>query len=337
MTFFNKKEEVMKIELTPYGRYLLSIGKLKPHHYKFFDDNVVYDSKCMGVNSEERNDVHKRITEETPILKCNPNMTGVESSIRKLESTDASMNSVSMPMRDDMLHSNPNQLGTNDYKSNNNSHFKVDLFKGSLKHELAKRYYSSRKFGGADVPIPQIPIKFFVSASILSETQEAGANIADNSFVSEPFDDFTYFEFSVNNPIIRIKEINGFDEMDNFIVSAFKVRTEGDEEIYERSTIPARENLIKNGILMDPPDTNFLSDIQTEVEDDTFDLSYFFDLVFDKEIPEEDICATIGDLEVRNIYLDEKINCPDDLDEEFDSAVDIYGSRVRPEDLEDCD
>ena len=40
MTFFNKKEEVFQIELTPYGRYLLSIGKLMPHHYKFFDDDV---------------------------------------------------------------------------------------------------------------------------------------------------------------------------------------------------------------------------------------------------------------------------------------------------------
>ena len=38
MSFFNKKEEVYHIELTPYGRYLLSIGKLKPHHYRFFDD-----------------------------------------------------------------------------------------------------------------------------------------------------------------------------------------------------------------------------------------------------------------------------------------------------------
>lgn len=30
MAFFNKKTDVMDIELTPYGRYLLSIGRLKP-------------------------------------------------------------------------------------------------------------------------------------------------------------------------------------------------------------------------------------------------------------------------------------------------------------------
>jgi len=38
MTFFNKKTEVMQIEMTPYGRYLYSIGKLKPHSYEFVDE-----------------------------------------------------------------------------------------------------------------------------------------------------------------------------------------------------------------------------------------------------------------------------------------------------------
>ena len=30
MTFFNKKEEVLDFQLTEYGKYLLSIGHLKP-------------------------------------------------------------------------------------------------------------------------------------------------------------------------------------------------------------------------------------------------------------------------------------------------------------------
>ena len=42
MTFFNKKTEVMQIEMTPYGRYLYSIGKLMPHSYEFVDDDILY-------------------------------------------------------------------------------------------------------------------------------------------------------------------------------------------------------------------------------------------------------------------------------------------------------
>jgi hypothetical protein len=43
MTFFNNKTDVMNIDLTPYGRYLLSIGKLKPKFYDFVDDDILYD------------------------------------------------------------------------------------------------------------------------------------------------------------------------------------------------------------------------------------------------------------------------------------------------------
>jgi hypothetical protein len=41
--FLNKKEQVYDLQLTSYGKYLLSIGKFKPVHYAFFDDNVLYD------------------------------------------------------------------------------------------------------------------------------------------------------------------------------------------------------------------------------------------------------------------------------------------------------
>ena len=52
MTFFNKKEDVFHIELTPHGRYLMSIGKLKPHHYKFFDDDFLGNNNILTENEQ---------------------------------------------------------------------------------------------------------------------------------------------------------------------------------------------------------------------------------------------------------------------------------------------
>ena len=49
----NKKEEVLDIELTPYGKYLLARGKMKPVYYAFFDDNVMYDSEYGGVQEDQ--------------------------------------------------------------------------------------------------------------------------------------------------------------------------------------------------------------------------------------------------------------------------------------------
>ena len=60
MTFFNKKEEVLDIQLTQYGKNRLSLGKLKPVYYEFYDDDILYDSEYAGF-SEEQNDTNSRI------------------------------------------------------------------------------------------------------------------------------------------------------------------------------------------------------------------------------------------------------------------------------------
>jgi hypothetical protein len=64
------------------------------------------------------------------------------------------------------------------------------------------------------------------------------------------------------------------------------------------------------------------------------DVSYYFEILTDKDIAESDYCATIGDLKIKNIYLDNEIICPD---QQQQTNINIYASRVRPEDLEDCD
>ena len=66
-TYFNKKEEVINLELTQYGKYLLSKGKLKPVYYSFYDDDVLYDGAHGGV-TENQNDIVTRI-KDTPNLK----------------------------------------------------------------------------------------------------------------------------------------------------------------------------------------------------------------------------------------------------------------------------
>ncbi len=116
MTFFDKKEEVMKVELTPLGRYKLSIGKLNPHHYRFFDSNVVYDSNANG-HSEEQNDADVRIRENTPLLKQNPNITGVETSINinETKNLEVAIHNVRENTRDDHVNHLIYPIGTVEY------------------------------------------------------------------------------------------------------------------------------------------------------------------------------------------------------------------------------
>ena len=55
MTFFNKKEEVIEVKLTPYGKRKLSKGQFNPHSYSFFDDDIIYDS-TFGASSGSAHD-----------------------------------------------------------------------------------------------------------------------------------------------------------------------------------------------------------------------------------------------------------------------------------------
>jgi len=83
MEFFNKKQDVLDIELTGYGKQLLSRGLFKPTYYAFSDDGVIYDSRWVsGSNADaEQSDIEQRIQEETPRLKVQARKVGAERTI----------------------------------------------------------------------------------------------------------------------------------------------------------------------------------------------------------------------------------------------------------------
>ena len=83
MTFFDKKEDVIQIELTQYGKHLLSKGKLRPAYYAFFDDNILYDLRYGDETGEAQNDSEDRIQDETPQTSVQHVYTGIETEFKK--------------------------------------------------------------------------------------------------------------------------------------------------------------------------------------------------------------------------------------------------------------
>lgn len=69
MSFFDSKQEVLKIELTPYGKKKLAQGTFKPKYYSFHDDDILYDAEYAGVTNETNISSSTRILENTPYLK----------------------------------------------------------------------------------------------------------------------------------------------------------------------------------------------------------------------------------------------------------------------------
>jgi len=63
--FFNQKEEVIAIELTPYGKERFAVGSFAPKHYAFYDEAILYDGAYANL-SETQNQIVERVKGSTP-------------------------------------------------------------------------------------------------------------------------------------------------------------------------------------------------------------------------------------------------------------------------------
>jgi len=86
-TFFNQKEEVLNIELTPYGKQKFAAGHFKPQYYAFYDTDILYDGEYGNI-SESQNEIVTRIKNETPRVKPLTRFTGSSQGVVSLQTAD---------------------------------------------------------------------------------------------------------------------------------------------------------------------------------------------------------------------------------------------------------
>ena len=85
MTFFNKKEDVLEVELTQYGKQLLSKGDFEPYYYAFYDDDIIYDNQFAGMVNEtgsNQKDIEDRI-KDVPRTRTQHAYSGIETQVQK--------------------------------------------------------------------------------------------------------------------------------------------------------------------------------------------------------------------------------------------------------------
>ncbi len=326
MSFFNKKEEVYHIELTPYGKYLLSIGKLKPHHYKFFDDEVLYDSNFASFQ-ENQNDAHKRILEETPKIKTNANLKGVLTSFNKMNGAPEvtigpSLKKHRHELNGDAINNLCYPIGSFKNSEQSTPSIQVDFFNGEISSSTKTLDYGS----GSSVNIPQINVDVEYTYVVKNAEDVAKQNQVDYEGIyhSEEING-KVIEMVPKIPLIRIKSEGTFDEIKNYDLEVYKVVSGS----HHKLKFAPKFDPIQNEILVETNEvTNFSS---TQYDPETVD--YFFEIASDYEIPNKVLCETVGELEIRNIYLDKKIDCDD---EDGITSLSPYSSRVSVDDLKDC-
>jgi hypothetical protein len=313
MTFFNKKEDVLKIELTPHGRRLLSQGKLKPEYYSFLDDDVLYDI-TQGGGTENNSQTKNRILSETPYMKPQTNYKGVESSLSNEDNKSEQVTYLQQ------------KIGTNNTAEVRAAGWNATALLGEINTTSLTLTGSTT----ATQPIPQLEmtLEYTMSVGNQNKLEISNSGLLFNTelptFVKP---DGSFVDIIEEQILLNIFERNGFFHKDSYEVEVYLY--ESDEiEIDRKLKFYQQDRQIQNNMLIEEPDIS--ADVPEDLTTDY--VEYYMDIFVDKEISEEDICLGVTRLKAKDIFLDLEIECPD-----FENIdVNIYGSRVRPEDLEDC-
>ena len=301
MTFFDRKEEVLDIQLTPYGRYLLSLGEWNQSFYAFFDDDITYDSE-YGNNPEDQNDVEVRIKENTPRLhnqvvfrdvadKAKLTLHHEKILLQDFYEREYSLNSV---------------LGIADYYSNNSPAWDIDLLKG--KQSDSQLTYSG---SGPVFNIPQINVDNVRYTKIVGDL---GPNVGPDPTFDESLRDIiefadTYIEIREDFILLEINEENSTFQKDNFEIELFEVldaKTEDRAGNITENLRPLRFNTMPFG---------------KEAEH----VDYYFNIDVDEEIDEAILCRYKEVDSTKGLFIQGSFDCENGRAR---SSVDQYATNV---------
>ena len=181
MEFFDKKEEVIDLQLTQYGKYLLSLGKLKPVYYAFYDDGVVYDSEYAGF-TEDQNAAEGRIQNDTPNTKVIHNFHSIDDDLSRAVETK---NSGDEALAQLMLQQTPdksqvliNPLANSDLGTDKAPAWSVQLLSGKiLTGSTTSTLTLSSSNTVLNIPQVEVEIEYDVMPKLIdSSTGEQGSN-----------------------------------------------------------------------------------------------------------------------------------------------------------------
>ncbi len=333
MLFMDKKEEVIDIELTPHGKKLLSMGKMKPVYYAFFDDNIMYDSDYAGL-PEDQNIIQQRITELTPQLQTQYKFTSKGKEGTEVDFGNGEKVSTIAPLERNVL--------VSDLGSSRNSGQEYPAINLRMLSGLIKDYdldYTT-EFGKKRIPQINIDVDYKTQVGSVNLDTGSSARAMDDNTVIEtapeaPVNviftdtaiDGSFLKITPSIILADIVENNTDFKIENFDIEVYEI---GDTLI-PLSFAKNKINNVVNGILVDTPS----EEDETPATLSTNNVEYYFDIFVDSDIDREVINNSVSVLKSQGLYTDKDyVNEDNVLIREVIS--DIYGTNVTVTDIKDC-
>tara|TARA_R110000796_G_scaffold222504_2_gene338695 strand:+ start:269 stop:1261 length:993 start_codon:yes stop_codon:yes gene_type:complete len=319
MEFFNKKEEVIDLKLTQFGRFLLSKGKFKPVYYSFFDDNILYNSSKAGF-SEDQNESEKRITDETPTMHHQVSFSSLEKQFRtnynKILSGEESAVSEDLQRTAEKHYALPQPIGTSDINSEYSPSWTARYLNGKLTGSIQYLNLAEKSGGKNTQVVPQLEthlkIEVFNLSSQNDDEEEMEDGFADSNIVVTSAEDDLFI-------LLKLSESNGFFQKKNFDIEIFEI-----EEEEQNGTII--ETLRPLNFSLEPHATSEVSFVDEETPDtNVTQVEYYFDLLTDNEIDEETLCNYDPTNKKMGVFSDPRTKlCQDIINQQKKQVFDIY-------------
>jgi len=219
MAFFNKKYDVLDIELTPYGRHLLQNGRLMPKYYAFFDDDIIYDPASAGF-TEKNSDVKNRIINETPVLRSHYSFKDLE----KQQSAGTLYQDVKKSNADETAKYLQYSLGTSDPAKEKAPAWEIFTIKNEISSSTNR--LSSSTYQSMNIPQLEFDINYEISIGNINEKPDGrGLTASPDQQVGEIMPDGTFVNVVDDQVLLHILEKNGFLYGDALEVEVFEYET----------------------------------------------------------------------------------------------------------------
>ena len=314
MAYFDDKEDVLGIELTPLGRTLLAQGKLMPAYYTFLDDDVLYDIESSG-DTESNYQIKTRILNETPRVRPQTNLKDLDKKNKDLHPD----------LVNDVVKYNLYPLGTSNNKEKEVPSWKVNVLNNEL---VSTQNYLSTSYGIHDIPQLNINLEYALSIGNVNKIpDQTGLAVSPNLQISKVYSDGTFLKIEEEQAILQILERNGFIHGESIQVEAFLFDDAEEEKLIPLKFMKQNRE-IQNDLLID---VDNLEDLSTEPDPNT--VEYYFDVRVDKEIPTSDYGVT----GTNNSNTDSLSGAGIEKIKRSLQNPNIYKSPVNPDEIEDCD
>ncbi len=283
MSFFDDKQEVLKIELTEYGKHLLSKGKFAPQYYAFYDDDILYDSRYANI-SESQNSSQERILNNTPSNKPQGFFSTVENLIKEQNDQKIKNNFIHSFANRETNMSNVFPLGTSQVDSSYYPAWNISVLSGAIDNV---KLFEGNIENGTKINIPQINMKsnyyrIFITEEPVGTLFKSFIDDNDKQFFLEADPESLYYYFNIEEKnsqnLNHDFEIEIFEEQEKTMFAG--TADEKKYKIWNQLYFDKKPTNIKNNILLD----DYLNSENFNQFPIPINAEWFFDIFVDDEM-----------------------------------------------------